>query len=187
MKSNECSGVSQPAATRLPDGRLVFPTTRGIVIVDPERLRRNETPPPVHVEEVIADGITYLGDAVDLPAGARNWEIRFTGLSFLAPQRVHFQYRLDGFDPAWVDAGPRRTAFYTNVPPGDYAFEVRAANNDGVWSAAPVRVAIALKPHFHQTRAFYVVAGLGLLVAGALSYAVHVRRRSASCSSGRAS
>jgi ligand-binding sensor domain-containing protein/signal transduction histidine kinase len=175
MKSNECSGVSQPAATRLPDGRLVFPTTRGIVIVDPERLSRNEKPPRVQVEELLAAGTSYGGEMRELPPGAANWELRFTALSFLAPQRVHFNYRLAGFDDDWVDAGTRRSAFYTQVPPGKYNFEVRAANNDGVWSETPARVAITLRPRFHQTRAFFVMVALSLMLAGAFGYAMHVR------------
>ncbi len=175
MKSNECSGVSQPAATRLPDGRLVFPTTRGIVVIDPERLPRNEMPPRVVVEELLASGASYGGAHRVLPPGAANWEIRFTALSFLAPQRVQFKYRLAGFDDDWVDAGTRRSAFYTQVPPGDYAFEVRAANNDGVWSAAPARTEVTLRPRFHQTRVFYAIVALALMLAGAFGYALHVR------------
>ncbi len=175
MKSNECSGVSQPAATRLPDGRMVFPTTRGIVIVDSGHLPRNERPPRVQVEELLAGGKTYAGEQRELPPGAGNWELRFTALSFLAPQRVQFKYRLAGFDDDWVDAGTRRYAFYTQVPPGKYDFEVRAANNDGVWSEAPARVAIRLHPRFHQTRAFLAIVALTLVMAGALGYAMHVR------------
>jgi ligand-binding sensor domain-containing protein/signal transduction histidine kinase len=175
MKSNECSGVSQPAATRLPDGRLVFPTTRGIVIVDPGHLPRNERAPEVQVEELLAGGASYSGERRELPPGAGNWELRFTALSFLAPQRVQFKYRLKGFDDDWVDAGTRRSAFYTQVPPGTYDFEVLAANNDGVWSEAPARTVITLRPRFHQTRLFYVIVAASLLLAGALGYAVHVR------------
>jgi len=175
MKSNECSGVSQPAATRLPDGRLVFPTTRGIVIVDPGHLPRNERAPRVQVEELLAGGTAYTGPERELPPGAGNWELHFTALSFLAPQRVQFKYRLAGFDEDWVDAGTRRYAFYTQVPPGTYDFEVRAANNDGVWSDAPARASITLRPRFHQTRAFYAIVALSVMLAGALGYAMHVR------------
>jgi signal transduction histidine kinase len=175
MKSNECSGISQPAATRLPDGRLVFPTTRGIVVVDPERLPRNRTPPQVQVEELLASGASYGGERRELPPGAANWEIHFAGLSFVAPQKVHFRYRLVGFDDEWVEAGPRRTAFYTQVPPGEYRFEVLAANEDGVWSTEAAAVAITLRPRFHQTRLFLVLVVLSILALGALGFALHVR------------
>jgi hypothetical protein len=144
MKSAECSGVAQPAATRLPGGELVFPTPRGIVVLDPQHLPKNEVPPPVHVEELLAGGRTYAGPRASLPRGASNWEIRFTGLSLLAPERVRFLYRLSGFEPDWVDAGARRSAFYTQVPPGEYQFEVRAANNDGVFSREPARLLISV-------------------------------------------
>jgi ligand-binding sensor domain-containing protein/signal transduction histidine kinase len=175
MKSEECSGVSQPAATRLPDGRLVFPTTRGIVIVDPERLPRNERAPRVQVEELEASRVSYTGEQRELPPGAGDWEIRFTALSFLAPQRVRFKYRLAGFDEDWVDAGTRRSAFYTQVPPGKYTFEVHAANNDGVWSDTPARTLVTLRPRFHQTRTFQAMVAALLLLAGGLGYAMHVR------------
>jgi signal transduction histidine kinase len=127
------------------------------------------------VEELLAGGATYGGDHRELPPGAANWELRFTALSFLAPQRVHFNYRLVGFDDDWVDAGTRRSAFYTQVPPGTYDFEVRAANNDGVWSDAPARTSITLRPRFHQTRAFYAIVAAALALAGAFGYAMHVR------------
>ena len=175
MKSEECSGVSQPAATRLPDGRLVFPTTRGIVIVDPDHLPRNERPPPVEVEELLAGGASYSGEHRELPPGAGNWEVRYTALSFLAPQRVRFKYRLVGFDHDWVDAGTRRSAFYTQVPPGKYTFEVHGANNDGVWSETPARAFVTLRPRFHETRAFFAIVAALLMLAGGLGYALHVR------------
>jgi ligand-binding sensor domain-containing protein/signal transduction histidine kinase len=175
MKSAECSGVSQPAGTRLPGGALAFPTPRGIVMLDPQRLPRNEAPPPVHVEELLAGGRAYTGPSVALPRGADSWEIRFTGLSLLAPERVRFQYRLAGFDPDWVDAGARRSAFYTHVPPGDYRFEVHAANNDGVSSREPARLAVSLAPRLHETLWFRGAVGLGLVLLGAFAYALRVR------------
>lgn len=175
MKSNECSGVSQPAATRLPDGRLVFPTPRGIVVIDPERLPANDVPPPVHVEELIAGGRAYRGPRAVLPAGAANWEVRFTALSLVAPQRVRFLYRLSGFDASWVDAGTRRAAFYTQVPPGEYVFEVKASNNDGVWSRVPAQLRVTLPPRLHETRLFYAAVALSLVLLGALGNALRVR------------
>src|SRR6185436_7275169 len=103
------------------------------------------------------------------------WEIRFAGLSLLAPERVRFLYRLSGFEPDWVDAGARRSAFYTQVPPGEYQFEVRAANNDGVFSREPARLLIALPPRLHETLLFRGALALGLVLLGALGYAVRVR------------
>jgi hypothetical protein len=116
-----------------------------------------------------------VGPRASLPRGANNWEIRFTGLSLLAPERVRFLYRLSGFEPDWVDAGARRSAFYTQVPPGEYQFEVRAANNDGVFSREPARLLIALPPRLHETLLFRGALALGLVLLGALGYAVRVR------------
>ncbi len=174
MKSNECSGVSQPAPRACPTGASSSDHAR-------HRHRGPRAPAPqraparVQVEELLAGGASYDGEHRVLPPGAGNWELRFTALSFLAPQRVQFKYRLVGFDDDWVDAGTRRSAFYTQVPPGTYDFEVRAANNDGVWSETPARTVVTMRPHFHQTRAFYAIVAASLLMAGALGYAMHVR------------
>jgi signal transduction histidine kinase/ligand-binding sensor domain-containing protein len=170
MKSNECSGVSQPAAARTPDGRLWYPTTRGIAGLDPARLPKNRVVPPVHVEELLAGGRSHpAGAALELPAGASSWEIRYTALSLLAPERVRFRYRLVGLDEDWVDAGTRRSAFYPQVPPGAYTFEVVASNGDGLWNETGDRLHVRLLPSFRQTLAFrLLLAGLvALAVAGA--------------------
>jgi len=176
MKSNECSGVSQPAATRLGDGRLVFPTTRGIVMIDPQRIPRNDIPPPVRFEELIASsGRRFTGDAIELPAGTNNFEIDFTALSLLAPERVRFQYRLAGLDEDWTAAEGRRQAYYTQTPPGSYVFEVKASNNDGVWNEQGARTRITLRPRFRETRAFLALVALSLVLLGAGANALRAR------------
>ena len=176
MKSNECSGVSQPAATRLRDGRLVFPTTRGIVMIDPQSIPRNEVPPPVRVEALIAsNGRHFGGESVELPAGTNNFEIHFTALSLLAPERVRFRYRLAGLDEEWTASEGRRQAFYTQTPPGDYVFEVKASNNDGVWNEQGARMRITLRPRFRETRAFLALVALSLVLVGAGATALRAR------------
>ena len=86
---------------------------------------------------------------------------RYTGLSFLAPEKVRFRYKLEGYDRDWVDAGDRRAAYYSNIPPGRYTFRVKAANNEGVWNEAGDSYEIYLAPHFYQTRWFYALSVLG--------------------------
>src|SRR5262249_29876811 len=86
------------------------------------------------------------------------------------PARVRFRYRLEGFDRDWVDAGFRRAAYYTNIPPGPYRFRVIAANNDGVWNEKGAALAIRLLPRFYQTPWFYALAALSLAAA---AWAVH--------------
>ncbi len=167
MKSIECMGGTQPAGVRRHDGTLWFPTTKGLAAIDPARLARNEVPPPVHVERVLFDGAPVdLRPAapLELPPGRRELEFHYTGLSLVDPEQVGFRYRLDGYDDDWVDAGPRRSAFYTNLSPGSYRFEVIASNNDGVWNEESANVELYLRPAFHETPVFF--AGCLLAVAG---------------------
>jgi signal transduction histidine kinase len=105
-----------------------------------------------------------------VPPGYSRISFDYTGLSFAAPQKIRFQYNLEGFDHNWVDAGVRRTAYYTNLPPGKYRFRVRARNNDGFWSENDADVALRLEPHFYQT---YWFGGLLFVCAALLAWFVY--------------
>ena len=168
MKTTESSDLtSQPSGARTPDGRLWFTTKKGIVAVDPRHLLHNSLAPPVIVESIVADKVPQSpsGDVVLAP-GSRNIEIQYSALSFRIPERVRFKYRLDGYDAEWVDPGSRRVAYYTNLPPGQYRFQVLASNDDGLWNNLGAQVNIVLKPHFYQTKFFYLAALLlAILVA----------------------
>jgi hypothetical protein len=96
--------------------------------------------------------------------GRGDLEIRYAGLSYLAPEKVLFQYRLSPYDREWVDAGNRRVAYYTNIPPGRYRFQVRGSNNDGVWNEAGAGFEITLAPYFYQTYWFFALC-VGLVAA----------------------
>ena len=176
MKSAECNGGISPAGTRLKDGRLCFPTIRGVVFVDPAAESALQIPPKVLVERV-----SFAGRGVDrsasisLPPGVRQFEVRFTGLSYYAPERLAFRYRLEGLDSSWVEAGGRRVAYYTNLRPGRYVFAVEAAGTDGVWSPKGDQLELVVPPRFFETRAFYVCALLVLLLLMAFAYATSVR------------
>src|SRR5262249_6483815 len=135
MLSRECNGGSQPAGCRTRDGHLWFPTLRGAVTIDPDNIRINRQLPPVILEEIIANNNKLdPGRKAELPPSTSTVEFRYTALSFMAPDLVRFRYRLEGFDSQWIDAGSRRTAYYTNLQPGNYRFRVTAANNDGAWN-----------------------------------------------------
>ena len=161
MKSAECTGNNQPAGWKTRDGRLWFPTIKGVAIVDPRHLASNTKPPPVVLEEFIADkNVIPLVSTISLPPGTAQVELHFSGLSFVAPERVRFKYVLEGFDSGWIDAGTRRIAYYTNLSPGHYTFRVIACNNNGVWNEDGVSTAFWIQPHFYQTVYFYTGCGL---------------------------
>lgn len=165
LKSRECNG-GQPAGSKSADGRLWFPTMKGLAIVDPRRLPFNSLPPPVRIDSLVVNGRQKgLGTVNELPAGSRNLEWRFVGLSLAAPEKVRYRYRLLPYQPDWVNSGNRREAYYTALPPGDYEFQVMAANNDGVWSVNQASAHIRLAPYFYQTAwfAFLCLGGLALL------------------------
>ncbi len=165
MKNNECNGGRFPAGVRLRNGNLCFPTMDGIAIVDPRRLPQNMLPPPVTIEAFRADKKDLAAAReYELPPGRGDVEIDYTALSFVSPEKVLFQYRLEPFDKEWVDAGTRRTAYYTNLPPGSYTFTVRACNDDGVWNEKGASLHFRLAPHFHQTWWFTALCVLGGLV-----------------------
>jgi PAS domain S-box-containing protein len=166
MKTDECFGQWGPGGWKARDGRLWFATKKGAVMIDPNALRRNELPPPVLIEKVIADQEAVRAlPILNLPPEKGNIEFHYTALSFLVPERVLFKYRLEGYDKEWVAAGTRRVAYYTGLPPGTYHFQVMACNNDGIWCPAPAAMEIDLAPHFYQTRWFYALCALVLALA----------------------
>ena len=175
MRSSECNGFAQPAGIRTADGRLWFPTLKGVAVIDPARIRRNETPPPVVIEAVQIDQrwMSTASPAV-APPGEGQLEFQYAALSFVDPARNRFKYRLDGYDKEWRTTG-RRRATYTNMPPGQYTFRVLAANNDGVWNTTGAAFSFRLRPHYYQTWWFYGL--LGLSGIGIAIGAHHVRVR----------
>ncbi len=177
LRSRETATNSHPSAWRSRDGRLWFATPKGLVEVDPARFLINTLPPPVALERFTVDDVDQPLHATDSPvkiaAGHVHFEFDYAGLSFVAPQKVRYRYMLEGFDRGWTDAGARRAAYYTNIPPGPYTFRVQAANNDGVWNTAGAALAFDLRPHFYQTLWFYAL----LLAAIAATLVLTVRRR----------
>ena len=158
-----------PSSFKARDGRVWFAMAGGIGVVDPRSLTRNTLPPPVHIEDVSIDQHVFPStEQADARPGRGDLAFRYTALSFMAPEKVRFKYRLDGYDIDWVDAADRRAAFYNNISPGRYTFHVKAANNDGVWNEAGDSYAIRLAPHFYQTVWFYALAvcGIALMVTG---------------------
>ncbi len=158
-------------------GRLWLPTLGGAATLTPGRVPANDLPPPVYVERMAVDNRSYrAGTPVVLGPGSRSFEFHYTALSFVAPEKVRFRYKLEGYDERWIDPGPRRSAFYTNLGPGSYRFKVLASNNDGIWSQAGASMSFEVEPAFYETRWFLVLAVLGFVSAGVGIYKRRVRR-----------
>jgi signal transduction histidine kinase/CheY-like chemotaxis protein/ligand-binding sensor domain-containing protein len=176
MTSAECM-LASPGAVRLADGTVWFSTTAGVVRVDPAHLQHNALPPPVLIEAVTIDGKEMPADqASTIAPGSGDLEVRYTAISFVNANAVRFKYKLEGFDKDWLDVGPRRTGYYTNLPPARYSFKVIAANNDGVWNDAGASVAFDLQPHFYQATWFLALALAGCLGAVVTAHQLQVRR-----------
>jgi signal transduction histidine kinase/ligand-binding sensor domain-containing protein len=156
-------------AGRDADGRLWFATNQGVSSIDPPRIHRNRLPPPVIIRALVVGGRDYpAASDIELPKQTGNLRIRYTATSLTVPERVRFRYRLEGVDDEWQDAGNRREAFYTNLAPGHYRFQVIASNDDGVWNRLGDSVTFFIPPLFYQTRWFLglsILAGLAAIFA----------------------
>jgi len=164
-------------AIRSDDGRLWFVTGRGLTIIDPAELGSEETPHPVRVEGIIANGVRVGPTAgITLPAGTNRLEVEYSALNLTSPLRQHFRYKLEGFDSEWVDAGTRRQAFYTNLPPRSYTFQVMSSDAEGSWTKAQtVAVPFSIRPMFYQTTWFLGLSVVGIALAVGASWRLHVR------------
>jgi signal transduction histidine kinase/ligand-binding sensor domain-containing protein len=164
LKGNPDHGW-QASAVRASDGKLWFRTSEGVGIVDPQELTRNLVVPPVHIERLVADGVSVgRTQQVQLQPLTRDIEIDYTALSLAEPRKVRFRYKLEGFDPDWQDAGTRRQAFYTNLRPHSFRFRVLACNNDGVWNESGASLNFDLLPAFYQTQWFGLLSILVLII-----------------------
>ncbi len=180
LRTDLCEGgIGGNSAWRSPAGVLWFPTGRGAAWVDPARLPVRPGAPPGIIEEVIFDGRAIdLAAALSLPAGRGDLRIGYTATRMTGAERLRFRYRLRPFDRDWIEAGDRRQAFYTNLPPGSYRFEIAAGTDDGVWNMAGVTtLALVLAPHVHQTWWFVALVLLagGAVMAG-VALLAHRRR-----------
>lgn len=173
----ECQSGVQPAAYRTRDGRLWFSTTNGLVVVDPNHLVSNKIPPPAQITSVLINGQgADLHEAIQLRPSERNIEIRYAGLSFISPEKVGFRYILDGYEKTWTDAGTRREAFFTNLPPGHFRFKVMARNADGIWSAQPASVNFTIQPTIYQRGWFFPLVAIALGLGVVTAYRMRIRQ-----------
>ncbi len=180
LVSVQCNGVAKPAGWKGRDGRIWFPTIRGVVAAD-TKIKTNEKPPPVVIEE-ITDGQRILRHdglagtntaALTIPPGRGEIVIHFTALSLQTPEKNRFEYWLEGVDPTWKEANGIRTARYNNVKHGRYRFHVKASNNDGVWNSHGATLALVFQPHYWET--WWFKAGIGVGV-GMILFALYRAR-----------
>ena len=169
-----------PSVSRSPDGRLWLANQTSLQVIDPDRLNLNSIQPPVHVEEIIADRKRHRPvNGLRLPPLTRELEIDYTALSFVAPKKVVFRYKLEGHDADWTDSGTRRQAFYNDLPPGTYKFRVVARNNDGVWNEVGDSINFSVAPTLYQTMWFKALCVLAVAATLWLFYLIRLRQATA--------
>jgi signal transduction histidine kinase/ligand-binding sensor domain-containing protein len=165
-----------PHVTKSADGKIWFLPGDGVSVIDPRNFPVNKLPPPVHIEQVIADRMSYAAaSGLRLPPLIRDLQIDYTALSLVAPEKNRFRIRLEGWDQDWQDVGTRRQVFYSNLPAGNYRFRVIASNNSGVWNETGAALDFSFAPAFYQTfwfRTLAVVTFLSLLWA---AYRIRLR------------
>ena len=164
-------GMTNPRLIRSRDGRIWVCSEDGVAAIDPARMKKNPVPPPVVIEQVIADGKVcdpWLHG--ETAFRGHDLQIVYTGISLMVPERVRFCYRLEGLDSHWTDAGTRRSVTYMNLPPRRYRFQVIACNNDGLWNNSGADFALRVDPYFYQTKWF---ALLCLTAAALLVWSAH--------------
>ena len=172
-----------PIVSRSKDGKLWFVNLEGVSVIDPRRLSYNQLPPPVHIEQIAANGKVYwqnltgaVSSKLHLPPRIRDLEIEFTAMRLAVPERVRFRYKLEGQDPDWKEVINARKVQYSNLAPGNYRFRVIASNNSGVWDGAGDTLDFVVAPAYYQTnwfRALCAAVFLGLLWA---AYQLRIRQ-----------
>ncbi|HEX7360646.1 MAG TPA: two-component regulator propeller domain-containing protein [Bryobacteraceae bacterium] len=177
LRVGACSGGAHPEAWKTKDGSLWFATPKGVAVLAANRMQPNRLAPLVAIELATIDGRAVdPASLADIPAGPTRFSFQYTGLSFVSPHKVRYRYKLAGFDRNWIDAGTRRVAYYTNLPPGKYKFQVIACNNDGIWNRQSAALAFQLEPHFYQTRWFDLLVALAIALLCYLAYSWRVRQ-----------
>lgn len=167
MANPECNGLGQPAGILARDGRLWFPTQRGVAILDPARLTTGAPAPPVTILDVNIGGFPVAErDRIEIRSGSTEFQARYAALTFVRPDQARFRYQMEGLDADWVEAGSDRSARYANLPYGTFHFRVIAANRDGVWNDVGARLTIAVIPPFYRTTWFALLMS-GLAAAAA--------------------
>ena len=192
MLNAECNGGASPGGLKTRDGKLWFPTQDGVVMIDPKEIKINSQPPPVVIETIKIDNDLQVSssrfqvegenkpetrnlqpETIEIKPNQQSFEISYTALSFINSENLRFKYKLEGLDDDWIDAGTRRLAYFSHVPPGNYTFRVIAANSDNVWNEQGATFKIVVLPPFYRAWWFLIMATLAI---AATAYLVFRRR-----------
>ena len=172
-----------PRVAKGTDGKIWFLTGEGVQIVDPLHLAVNKVPPPVHIEQITASHKIYWQNTpgaavadVRLPALIRDLQIDYTALSLVAPEKVHFKYKLEGQDSDWREVVNDRQVQYSNLAPGAYRFRVIACNNSGVWNEQGDTLDFSVAPAYYQRNWFRALCACLFLVLLWAAYVLRVRQ-----------
>jgi ligand-binding sensor domain-containing protein len=183
VENNANGGWFTPLTALTRDGRILFAMRTGLGVLDPRHLNQNALPPPVHIEGVTADG-REIGNTgrVSLLAKTSAIHISYTALSFAAPRKVRFRYKLEGYDKDWSPPVSLREVTYTNLPPGNYEFRVIACNNDGVWNNEGATLDFHIPPAWFQTMWFRALCWGAAIMMLWCTYRLRVRQIAAAMS-----
>jgi ligand-binding sensor domain-containing protein/signal transduction histidine kinase len=177
VTSNRFPGGYSANVAKSADGTLWFLRAGGVGVIDPHHLAFNKLPPPVHIEQVTADGKIYdVMNGLPLPAGVRDLSIDYTALSLVAPEKVRFRYMLEGQDANWKEIANDRRVQYSNLPPGSYRFRVTASNNSGVWNDMGASLDFSVAPAYYQTRWFEALVLVSALTLLWIAYELRMRQ-----------
>lgn len=185
LRINDCGSGGHPEAIRTADSRLFFATSKGVSVVNTAEPALRQEAPPVVLEAITVDDANATEDpgsdqettrTLHVAAGHERVAFHYAGLNFAAPSKVHYRYQLDHFDRQWIDAGTRRTAYYTNIPPGRYRFRVEASINGSMWSEHVADIGLVIAPHYYQTWWFYTLIALMLALIAWQLYLYRLRQ-----------
>ena len=165
-----------PTLIQTENGRLYVATRSGLAWIDPDSKKTPAAPPEVFVTSISVDGKqTRDPQNLRLPVHANTIQLDYTATSLLIPERVRFQYKLEGFDKTWQQAGTRRQAFYSALPPGQYRFRVTACNSEGIWNLQGADLTLEIPPSFLQSLTFKVLCAVAAVAVLALLYQIRLR------------
>jgi signal transduction histidine kinase/ligand-binding sensor domain-containing protein len=181
MNSIQCS-VGAPNLALAPDGKFWVATVKGLAMIDLALVDLGKSPQVTRKPKVFVGAITvgnhqeFPGEELNLPPGAHHVEIPLEAIDLASPEKVRLQYRLEGVDPAWVDADASRTAIYTDIPPGTHLLHIRASGSDGVWDRTGIVYNIRQRPYFYQTAWFQFIIITTVLLLLSAAYFLRVQQ-----------